>query len=93
MSEVPDNAVLNDAGQIAMKYKRKVPLHVRCGGHPNYITYIFIIRANIPMAWVNPEHLPCMANVTYSCCSGQKRGGAIFANEDDVRRWTNGGGR
>lgn len=90
---IPETAILNEAGQVAMKYKRLVPLRVRCGGWPNYMTYIFTIRANIPMTWVDEEHVPCMQQVKYGCCGAKKPGGVIFANESDVRRWTNKGGR
>lgn len=89
---IPETAITNEAGQVAMKYMRKIPQRVKCGGHPNYKTYIFTIRANIAMTWVDEEHLPCMSKVTYGCCGGKKAGGVIFCNESDVRRWTNGGG-
>lgn len=88
----PD-AVYNEAGQVAMKYRRQFPARVKCGGWPNAVTYIFTIRANIPVTWVEEEHVPCMMNVTYGCCGTRKPGGVLFANESDVRRWTNGGGR
>ena len=76
-----------------MKYRKLFPLRVRCGAWPNYMTYAFQIRANIPLAWVEPEHIPCLTNVKWGCCGNKKPGGVIFANEDDVRRWNNGGGR
>ena len=91
--ELPPEAITNAEGMVAMKYRRLVPITVRCGGHPNYAYYVFVIRANIPMTWVNPEHVPCMSNVKYGCCGVKKPGGVIFANENDVRQWTNGGGR
>lgn len=90
---IPETAVTNEAGLVAMKYRKLFPMRVRCGGWPNYVTYVFTIRANIPMTWVEPEHVPCMQNVKYGCCGKKKPGGVIFANSDDVRRWTNGGGR
>lgn len=90
---VPDTAIVNEQGMIAMKYRKLFPMRVRCGGHPNYVTYIFTIHANIPLAWIAPEHLPCMSNVKYGCCGQKKRNGVIFANENDVRQWTNQGGR
>ena len=45
--KLPENAIYNEADQVAMKYKRQAPLRVRCGGHPNYKTYIFTIQANM----------------------------------------------
>ncbi len=93
LSVIPDTAIRNEAGQVAMKYRRLLPQRVRCGGHPNYKTYIFTIRANIPMTWVDEDHVGCMANVSWGCCGKTKRGGVLFCNEADVRQWTNGGGR
>lgn len=90
---IPDTAIRNEAGQVAMKYRRLVPQRVKCGGWPNAVIYAFTIRANIPMTWVNEEHVPCMLGVTYGCCGTRKPGGVLFCNESDVRRWTNGGGR
>jgi hypothetical protein len=76
-----------------MKYRKLFPLRVRCGGWPNYVTYAFTIHANIPLTWVEPEHVPCMLNVKWGCCGKKKAGGVMFASADDVRRWTNRGGR
>jgi len=90
---IPDTAIRNEAGQVAMKFRRLVPIRVRCGGHPNYKTYIFMIQANIPMTWVDEEHVPCMENVKWGCCGRKQKGGVLFANENDVRQWTNKGGR
>lgn len=90
---IPDGAVVNSQGQVAMKYRRLVPITVRCGGHPNYHYYVFAIRANIPLAWVNEDDLPCMTKVKWGCCGQKKPGGVILANANDVRQWTNGGGR
>ena len=86
---IPETAIFNDAGQVAMKFRRLRPAQVKCGGY----TYVFIIQANIPMAWVQPEHVPCMLNARYGCCGVKKRGGVLFAHEADVRQWTNKGGR
>lgn len=89
----PEGAICNEAGQVAMKYRKLSPIHVRCGGHPNYRTYVFMIRANIPMTWVNVEDVPCMNGVKWGCCGVKKPGGVVLASASDVRQWTNGGGR
>jgi hypothetical protein len=95
MTEIalPPEAIVNAEGMVAMKHRRLVPIMVQCGGWPNKREYIFSIRANIPMTWVRPEDVACMMNVKWGCCGKKKPGGVIFANADDVRRWTNGGGR
>jgi len=90
---IPDTAITNEQGKVAMKFRKLAPARVKCGAKPYQYTYIFTIRANIPMAWVDPEHVGCMQNVKWGCCGHKKAGGVIFANESDVRQWTNGGGR
>ena len=79
----------NELGQVAVKYYQQVPKRVEVSGN----LYIFGIRAHISMAWVEPEHVQSILNIRGGCC-GQKNAGVFrLANEDDVRRWTNGGGR
>jgi hypothetical protein len=91
---IPDTAIRNESGQVAMKYRRQVPLTIRCGNrNDGYKDYVFAIRANIPLTWVDEAHVPCMSSVKWGCCGQKKPGGVIFANEDDVRRWMNNGGR
>ena len=89
---IPDTAILNDQGQVAMKHLRLAPIRVKCSDY----TYAFIIRANIAMAWIQSDHVPCLQRVKMRCCGGSRRGkksAVIFAHEADVRQWTNGGGR
>lgn len=75
---------MNEQGQVALK-------HTKTGRHLIY-GYVFVPQANITMAWVNPIDVEKMFRVKGGCCGGEKR--VIFpANEDDVRRWTNRGGR
>lgn len=89
MTTIPEDAQVNEAGQVAMKYRKLAPILVTCGNKQ----YVFVIRANIPLAWIDPEHIPCVGAVKWGCCGRKKPGGVLFANESDVRRWTNGGGR
>lgn len=87
---LPETAITNEDGHVAIRFLRNVPLSVKCNGN----TYAFgHMRANINMLYVAPEDVPCVLAVRTGCC-GQKRAGKfIYASEDDVRRWTNGGGR
>lgn len=85
--------VVNDDGQIALRYRRQQKAVVECGPHADRRTYIFSMRANISMAWVKPEDVPCCLAVKGGCCGQKKTGVIIYASETDVRRWTNGGGR
>lgn len=85
--------ISNEAGQVAMKYGRKNRVLVTCGPVEDRRQYVFDMRANICMAWINAEDVPCAQAVRGGCCGQRKPGVITLANEDDVRRWTNGGGR
>jgi len=86
---IPNTAILNDAGEVAMKYGNQQRILVRCGQYD----YVFMMRANISMSWVKPEDVPCVRKVKGGCCGKKKPGVIVFANESDARRWTAGGGR
>ena len=88
-----EGAILNEEGKVALKYKRQQRIGVKCGGTGETQTYIFSMRANISMAWVPPEDVNCARATRGGCCGEKKVGIIVLANEDDVRRWTNGGGR
>lgn len=85
--------VKNEDGMVAMKYARKQRALVSCGKGDSKRQYIFTTQANITLAWVEEEHVPCALAVRGGCCGQRKPGVIKYANEDDVRRWTNGGGR
>ena len=74
----------NSNGEVALRYRR--------GGQRLVYDYVFIPRAGISLAWVKPEDVNKMYAVKRGCCGNTKR--VIFpASEDDVRQWTNNGGR
>lgn len=54
--------------------------------------YVFITRANISMAWVNPEDVATVLKIRGGCC-GRQSLMFTYANVSDARRWTIGGGR
>lgn len=84
-----DGKIYNENGMIAMKYKHPQQPRITCGG----VLYLFMIQANIPMAWIHPDHVDCALAKRGGCC-GQSRPGVIsYANLSDARRWTNRGGR
>lgn len=74
----------NNHGQIALKHMK--------GGQRLVYGTVFIPRANISLAWVDPENVPQLLAVKGGCCGGEKPV-IFYANENDVRQWTNGGGR
>lgn len=84
----------NDAGQIALKYYQ--PSQVIAQNLPSGKDgYVFIPRANISLAWIDPQDVANLLDRRGGCnCGGsQKQRAFEYANESDVRRWTNGGGR
>ena len=87
-SVIPASAISKN-GLVAMKYKRKQRLIAKCGKR----THIFNMQANISMAWIPVDDVPCALALKGGCCGEKKKGIVIFASEADVRQWTNRGGR
>jgi hypothetical protein len=85
----------NDQGQVALAYCQTIPHNVRIGETKTY--YSFIVKANLCMCWINPEHVDIVLNTKRRNCHCGNRNPSKkeyrYANESDVRRWTNGGGR
>ena len=84
-----DGKIYNGQGAIAMKYKHAQQPRITCGG----ILYLFIIQANIPMAWIDPAHVACALAKRGGCCGQSVPGVISYANLSDARQWTNRGGR
>jgi len=79
----------NSEGWIALKRFQTINKLVTVGEEQ----YLFSTRANICMAWVRPEHVNQILSIKRMCCGGGKKSMFTYANENDVRRWTNSGGR
>lgn len=85
--------ITNDAGQVALKYYQ--PAQVISADTPSKKDYVFVVRASIAMAWVEAGDVANLLarKAGCNCGGGQKRQAYTYANETDVRRWTNGGGQ
>ena len=83
-------AITNAAGEVALKYYQ--PGQVLLQSNPSGREYVATTRANICMAWVDPTDIDHILRKRGGCCNKQRQ---LFdyANESDVRRWTNGGGQ
>ena len=81
--------VTNDDGWVALKRFQTMNKIVNVGGDE----YLFITKANICMAWIRPEHVESVLRIKKVCCGGSRKPMFRQANDDDVRRWTVGGGR
>lgn len=79
----------NDRGDTALRYYQTIPHTIVVSGHQ----YAFVVRANICLAWIKAEHLEKVLSTTKICCGNSAKKVYHYANESDVRRWTNGGGR
>jgi len=75
-------------GQVAIDYYQTIPHVVQV----NRNEYAFVVRADICMAWIKEEDVNAILSVTKQCCGGNRNTVYRLANENDVRRWTNGGG-
>lgn len=87
-------AVTNAAGEIALKYYQ--PVRVLAQRVPSGKDgYVFTPKASISLAWVDPQDVADLLTRKAGCkCGGARKKQAFsYASEDDVRRWTNGGGR
>ena len=82
--------VARSDGKVAVQRLRQQGRMVRMGDGTEYL---FVIRANIPLAWVSPEHLDQVLAITRQCCGGNRRKEFQLASDDHVRRWLNNGGR
>lgn len=81
----------NEAGQIALKYYQ--PAQVLVQQTPSGSDYVFVPKASISMAWINQEDVEEVLARYKKCCGGHRKKSFMEANEQDVRIWTNGGGR
>jgi len=80
--------MITQDGKVAVAYYQTIPHAIKV----NEYTYAFVVRANICMAWVSENDVDAVLRITKTCCGGHRKVVYRFANENDVRRWTNGGG-
>ncbi len=81
--------ITNDDGWIALKRYQTINKIVTVGGEE----YLFYTKANICLAWIRPEHVGAVLNIKKKCCGGNTKSQFRYANENDARRWSAGGGR
>jgi len=49
--------------------------------------YVFTIKYNISLAYVEPEHVDSILNMRGGCCGSRKRGIFRRATEQEIRIW------
>lgn len=91
LNELIADVQLNDAGEVALKC---YPMQQVLVQHtPSGAEYLFSIRANIALAWVDMQDVDnILPRTKKGCCPGSSAYRFMYANEADVRRWQNGGG-
>lgn len=81
-----EDALRNDAGQIAIKWVLNRPAKtIQVGGTDRY--YAPTYAHNVPMYWVNEEDLPAILAIEEkhcNCANGIKKHAYILANQIDV---------
>lgn len=84
--------ITNEAGEVALKYHNQAQV-LSPPDTPSGKRYVFVVKANISMAWVDAQDVDHLLKITKQCCGNNRKQQFFLANENDVRRWTNGGGR
>ena len=78
---------------IALKYYQTGQVLVQ--NTPSGKEYVFVVRANISLAYIDAPDVDDLLSRKKVCggCGGRVSQLFFRANEDDIRRWENGGGR
>jgi hypothetical protein len=75
--------ITNDNGEIAVRYSQSTQKYVSVGG----IGYVFVVKYNISMAWIRPEHVNTVLRMTKECCGGRKHKMFTATDQTHVDRW------
>ena len=83
--QLPPEAIVNEAGQVAMCHRRPRQVCVKCGTR----SHVFVLRGNWSLTWVEIEDVPCiLAKRSKSgCCGGKNKSAFLFATEAALRLW------
>lgn len=49
--------------------------------------YVFVVKCNISLAYINPEHVDSILNIRGGCCGQSKRGVFRRATDQEIRLW------
>ena len=90
MTTTLEQARVNANGDIAVRYYQSSRALIT--KTPSGKEYVAVTQANICLAWIDPDDVENILARKGGCC-GKKRQLFSLASEDDVRRWTNRGGR
>lgn len=82
--------VTNSDGWIAVKYYKQAQVLTR--GTPSRNDYVFVVKANISLAFVRPEDAGSITSrmiKNRECCPGGRKNGPAYtyATQDEVDKW------
>lgn len=83
MYQVIDGRVVNESGEVAIRWNRVMQKYIKVGERE----YIFVVKANIAMAWIHPDDVDKVLSIKISCCGGRAALACTLANELSVKRW------
>jgi len=76
--------MIEQDNKIAIKYFQNVPHKVKVGT----TVYLFIVKANICMCWIDKGDVSTVLSKTKTCCGGNKHRDVYrYSNDLDVKRW------
>lgn len=82
--------VVNETGQVALRYMTQQQAYASCNSHE----YVFTIRGQVTLAFVEPSDVDCMLAIRRGCNCGSGKKNVIFlADERHTKMWVAGGGR
>ena len=75
--------VRNESGDIALTYYQNTNKRVKVSG----VTYIFLVKRNVNIAWVKPEHVEQILRTRKTCCGGNSNVVFKYSSDQYVRIW------
>lgn len=83
---IPENAITNDAGQVALKWQLNRPAKpIQMQGTNRY--YVFAYAHHVPMIWADPQDVAVILAIrekTCNCNNGTYQQAIVLANQIDV---------
>ena len=79
------NRVVNDSGQVAVKYFQPISQTLKVNGR----TYIFRVMKSLSIAWIEPQDVEAVLNIVKVCCGNTSRKVYRLEHKTHVKRWLN----
>lgn len=81
--------ISNDTGNVAITYYQNTNKRIRV----SETDYIFNVKKNVNLAWINPQHVAQIFAIRKSCCGGNRNQVFRYSSEQEVRIWQYGAER